>query len=47
MAWADGLGVEAAIPAAAANRNLDLLACLPPGHLLCDDVSRSGPKRDT
>ena len=25
LAWADGLGVEAAIPAAAANRNLDKL----------------------
>ena len=47
MAWADGLGVESAIPAAAANRNLDLLACLPPGRLLCDDVSRPGPKRGT
>ena len=25
LAWADGLGVEAAIPAPAANRNLDML----------------------
>jgi hypothetical protein len=25
LAWEDGLGVEAAIPAAAANRNLDKL----------------------
>jgi hypothetical protein len=39
LAWADGLGIEAAIPAPAANRNLDLLTRRDPwkrrGDLKC------------